>query len=400
MTPAPATLPPKLVSLRNRVAWASAALGLVMCLLFGFAVVAVAEDYEYILAKEILRGQAEDYSLRLANGLPVNLPRTQRLSGYLARPPAQYAAFPNGVHEDPAHDGVHVGVFDTQAGRMYFVIDLGDIEALEQHLNIFLALMSLLGVAVSAWLGWLFAGRALAPVGALADAVDRLSHTPVATQLADSVASDELGRLARAIDDYQSRLVDADVRQLAFFADASHALRTPIAVVQGVAEVLLDEPNRDGATASRLRRLERGVEELADLLEMLLGLARRTPVEYERVELDALVREAFARWPQGTEAATPRIDVAGTADVARRESVLLLRMLGRKQFGTSSSFRVHGNADCLELFDPVLANSDAAGPDRADTGSVSALILRAAERAGWRLRHEPGRVLLEASPPV
>ncbi|UHQ19556.1 HAMP domain-containing protein [Lysobacter sp. KIS68-7] len=382
------------VSLRKRVAWASAALGLVMCVLFGLGVVAVAEDYEHILAKEILRGQAEDYGLRIANGLPAHLPRTQRLSGYLLRPPPQYAGFAPGVHEDPDHEGIHVGVFDTRAGRLYFVIDLGDIEATEQHLNIFLILMTLLGVAVGGWLGWLFAGRALAPVGALADEVDRLPQTPVKTDLEGRVSSDELGRLARAIDDYQARLVDADARQLAFFADASHALRTPIAVVQGVAEVMLDEPTTDAASTSRLQRLERGVEELADLLELLLALARRTPVEHEVVELDGLVREAFARWLQDPQAG-PVLDVSGTAYVARRESVLLLRMLARKQFAASKGLRVQGSAGRLELSEPGLAPPPATTAQRADSGAIPALMSRAAERAGWRLRWVPGRVSME-----
>jgi signal transduction histidine kinase len=388
-----------LISLRKRVAWASAALGLVLCLLFGLAVTVIADDYEYILAREILRGQAEDYSLRLANGLPVHLPRTQRLSGYVARPPAAYAAFPLGVHEDPAHEDVHVGVFDTRAGRLWFVIDLGDIEALEQHLNIFLVVVMLLGVSLSGWLGWVFAGRALAPVGELANAVDRLSHTPVATQLAATVPSDELGRLARAIDDYQARLVDADIRQLAFFADASHALRTPIAVVQGVAEVMLDEPEVDAASTARLQRLERGVEELADLLELMLALARRTPVERERVELDGVVREAFSRWAEEPQPgqASPQLDVGGSAVVARRETVLLLRMLGRRQFAMSRAFRVQGNADCLEIVDASIATASSRGQERADAGAISSLVQRAAERAGWRLRYETGRVLLDVA---
>jgi hypothetical protein len=77
--------------LRRRVTLACAALGFVMSLLFAIAVVAITEDYEHVLASEILRGQAEDYSLRIANGLPVELPRTQRLSGYLAKPPPRYA---------------------------------------------------------------------------------------------------------------------------------------------------------------------------------------------------------------------------------------------------------------------------------------------------------------------
>jgi signal transduction histidine kinase len=100
--------------------------------------------------------------------------------------------------------------------------------------------MMIVGVLLAGWLGWIFAGRALAPVGSLSHAVDALPVAPRPTQLHTMVGDDELGHLARAIDAYQARLVEADTRQLAFFADASHALRTPIAVVQGVAEVLLD----------------------------------------------------------------------------------------------------------------------------------------------------------------
>src|SRR5690606_31519210 len=143
--------------------------GFVLSLVFAIAVVAVTEDYEHVLAAEILRGQAEDYSLRLGNGLPAELPRTHRLSGYLDGDiPAEYAAYPPGVTEDPADDGVHVGVFDPSAGHMAFVIDLRDIEELEQHLNLFLAAMVVLGTALAGWLGWLLAGTALAPVGRLA----------------------------------------------------------------------------------------------------------------------------------------------------------------------------------------------------------------------------------------
>ena len=57
-------------------------LGFLLSTLFAAATLKVTEDYEYVVATELLRGQAEDYGLRLANGLPAQLPRTQRLSGY------------------------------------------------------------------------------------------------------------------------------------------------------------------------------------------------------------------------------------------------------------------------------------------------------------------------------
>ena len=378
-------------SLRRRVTLASALLGFVLCVLFGATVVFVAEDYEHVIAGEILRGQAEDYSLRLSNGLPVALPRTQRLAGYIARPPPRYAALAPGVHEDDGRDGVHVGVFDTAAGRMYFVIDLGDIEKLETHLNLFLAGITLLGTALAGWLGWLFAGRALAPVGQLSAAVDALPDAPTPTHLQTLVGDDELGHLAQAIDAYQARLVDADVRQLAFFADASHALRTPIAVVQGVAEVLLDDGQaRD---VDRLRRLDRGMQEMTELIEMLLGLARRAPVRHEPVALEALVRDALAPWAESQNAARIEMTVVGTVDVPHRETVLLLRALARKYFRDAERLRVTGDADWIEMAGAE-PTADTGNGQRSDAGAMSPLLERAAQHAGWDVRVDRGRVYL------
>ena len=63
--------------LRRRVALALTALGFLLSALFAAATIAVTEDYEHVLASEILRGQAEDYGLRLSNGLPAQLPKLE-----------------------------------------------------------------------------------------------------------------------------------------------------------------------------------------------------------------------------------------------------------------------------------------------------------------------------------
>src|SRR5690606_14205343 len=136
--------------------------------------------------------------------------------------PRDYAGLAPGVHEDARNEGLHVGVFDTAAGRLVFTIDLADIEALERHLHLFIAAMIVLGTLLAGWLGWLLSRVATRPVAALAESVDALPVEPRATRLAKEVGTDELGRLARAIDAYQARLVDADAREQAFFADASH----------------------------------------------------------------------------------------------------------------------------------------------------------------------------------
>jgi signal transduction histidine kinase len=338
-----------------------------------------------VLAAEILRGQAEDYSLRLANGLPAQLPLTHRLSGYRGRDlPVRYAGYPLGVTEDEGSDGIHVGVFDTSAGRLAFVIDLRDIEQLERHLNLFLALTALAGTLLAGWLGWMLAGAALAPLGRLAGEVEALPATPTQTRLRDHVSHDELGRLAGAIDDYQARLLDADRHEQAFLADASHELRTPVAVVQGAAEVLLDDAGDDPARTARLQRLERGVQELADLLETLLGIARRKPLRLEPVDAAALLGEAAASVVAGRSGLVVDVDASGMLLVPRREALLLLRAGLRWLCGGADgtlSLRLRGNA--LDLAFSGVGRADADAPVRSDTGQLSTLTRRLAQRLGW-----------------
>jgi signal transduction histidine kinase len=387
--------------LRQRVALASTALGLVLSVLFSIVVGVITEDYEHVLAAEILSGQAEDYGLRIANGLPAQLPRTHRLSGYLRRDiPSRYAAYPPGISEDPAENGVHVGVFDTSAGRMAFVIDLRDIEELEGHLNMMLAAIVVLGTALAGWLGWWFAGRALAPVGRLATAVDALPTTPERTALRAATSGDELGRLAGAIDAYQARLVDADAREQAFFADASHELRTPVAVVRGAIEVLMDEP-QPPAQEARLRRVERGMGELSDLLEAMLDVARRRRPQLEEVDAAKFLREAGAAALALSPGIALDVHAAGSLRLAPREARLLLRGVLRHVLphGAPGTLSLRLDGDVLALRFEAADAEPVAMPvesmpaaTRSDNGSVPALLDRLAQRSGWRIEFPGPRV--------
>jgi signal transduction histidine kinase len=301
------------------------------------------------------------------------------------------------VHEDPDSDGIHVGVFDTSAGRLVFVIDLSDIEQIERHLNLFLAAMVLLGTAIAGWLGWMFAGAALAPVARLASAVDALPAQPAPTSLEANVSHDELGRLARAIDAYQQRLVEADAGEQAFFADASHELRTPLAVVQGAAEVLLDDPDADRTQAARLQRLERGVQELGDLLETMLNLARRTPLRVETVDAAAFLREVAGSLATADRPCAIAIDAQGTLQLPRREAQLLLRGLLRRLavLGTQGNLTLHQRDQRIDIRMEIDDAETTRSTQRSDTGRAAVLVDRLAQRLGWRIEDTARGVTLQ-----
>lgn len=389
--------------LRRRVALAFTLLGFLLSLVFSLAAVVVTEQYEHVLAAEILQGQADDYSLRLSNQLTVDLPKTHRLSGYLASAagtPPEFRTLPLGIHEDIGHDGSHVGVFDTSAGRLVFVIDLSDIEDLEVLLNLFLACMVVLGTALAGALGWWFAGFALRPVQRLVDEVDALPVQPRRSTLTAHTSHDELGRLASSIDAYQARLVDADSREQAFFADASHELRTPLSVVQGVTEVMLDALDDDGrsdpAHVARLRRLERGVRDMSSLTEALLGVARRSELQAETLDARRFLEDAaHIALPDiastGNQAGVA-IEATGTLHLPRREALLLVSGLLRKVAQQTPDAVIHVTLSDNELLIDkqvdATSDSDTITAARSDIGRGSALLDRLAQRLGWQVDFE------------
>ncbi|WP_222564444.1 sensor histidine kinase [Novilysobacter antarcticus] len=279
--------------LRTRVTLLYTVMGAVLSIAFALGVVFIAEEYERVLVESILTSQAHDYAERLQREPGIDLPRSARVSGYQLLPdnrgevPDVYLSQPPGIGEvrNAEGDEVFLGVFDTSAGRLFFVMDVHDIEALERYLALVLAVVVLAGTALSAWLGWLLSGRVVRPVQQLAQAVTSLPIQPERTALADKLPADELGQLASAIDDYQARLASAAEAEQTFLGDASHELRTPISVVRGATELLLEDSADIPALQPRLQRLDRGIRELSELIDALMRLARRRVDSAEPVEL-------------------------------------------------------------------------------------------------------------------
>lgn len=387
------------LTLRQRVALAYGLIGLALSLCFALAATFVAEDYEHILIDAMLEGQAREYLAALAKDPDGRLPRSPGFSAYREREaPQALRGLGAGVHEITLddRDGLHAASFGDGDRRLVLLVDVNEIEALEAYLVRLMILVVLVGAAVSAWLGWILSGRTVEPVLRLADAVDALSVTPVPTRLADDFGHDETGRLAGAIDRYQARLSDAGESERAFFADASHELRTPIAVIQGAVEVMRDDTEASNAQRARLARMERGLAELGGLLEALLLSARGLPQQRGRIRLADDCRRALQRLDIPGLDASRRIRLEGEGPqelmAPQRWVDGILSVLFQRLLASSGQTEWLGvlDADGL-LLQPAQATAATAGDTvRSDLGLGLVFVERLCGALGWQLEQRTG----------
>ncbi len=124
-------------------------------------------------------------------------------------------------------------------------------------------------------LGWWSASRVMSPVSDLVSRIRRRSGGNVDPEpLAPHFADDEVGELARAMDDYSSRINEVAKRDREFNADVSHELRTPLAVIRSTVELMLDTPDLSPKMLERIQRIHRAQETGTAITETLLALSR------------------------------------------------------------------------------------------------------------------------------
>ncbi|WP_407835258.1 sensor histidine kinase [Streptomyces sp. DSM 116496] len=140
-------------------------------------------------------------------------------------------------------------------------------------------------------LGWWLAGRALYPVASMTDTVRRISEQNLHQRLALTGPDDELHRLADTFDTMLDRLERSFESQRRFVANASHELKTPLAVQRTTLQVGLADPLPDGLSEVRedLLGANREAEQLINAL-LLLARSDRGLEKTEPVDLVAATR--------------------------------------------------------------------------------------------------------------
>jgi two-component system sensor histidine kinase MprB len=189
----------------------------------------------------------------------------------------------------------------TQSGQsiaMQLVTPLHGVDRTLGDLATVLILVSIGGIVMALFLGYLVARTSLRPVRRLTAAAAHVAATQDLNAQIEVTGDDELSRLAASFNAMLAALSDSRHQQAQLVADAGHELRTPLTSLRTNIEVLIkmrDLPETD--RQALLGDVTAQLEELTTLVGDLVELAREDEQkpEPQDVRLDVVVERALER---------------------------------------------------------------------------------------------------------
>ena len=260
----------------------------------------IVEDF---LITEALQNEASHYWSLYEQDPNHPLPNTANMRGYLVNPdvspestprsngtvPEQLLRHPAGFLGRVSMNEESPTLFVSQQSddlgpRLYLVFFSEDVSQLAFYFGILPLSLALLLVYGFSFLTYRLSHRAISPIVKLADYLQDFrfgSYNQPAVDLGDlrALANLEVDVMIDSIDSFAERLDTFIERERIFTRDASHELRTPIAVFKGSLDLLQRKSDRSEDDVKAFARMRRTVDDMEGLIETLLLLARGEEVE-------------------------------------------------------------------------------------------------------------------------
>ncbi|PGH51695.1 two-component sensor histidine kinase [Streptomyces sp. Ru87] len=165
--------------------------------------------------------------------------------------------------------------------------------------DVFQVLLAISGVALvlSTGIGWVVAGRILAPVRLVRQTAAQLTEQDL-TQRIPVHGRDDVAALATTFNAMLDRLERAFSAQRQFVDDAGHELRTPITIVRGHLELMETSAETAAEREETVRLVTDELDRMSRIVEDLLLLAKAERPDFvtpEPVQLAELTADVFVK---------------------------------------------------------------------------------------------------------
>lgn len=180
----------------------------------------------------------------------------------------------NGIYRECIHTGQH-------GYKIIIGITTATIDAQLSQLRTYLIATGIGVILIGHTIGWLLVGRSLRPIQSITKTAQNIASGDLQQRINISHTESELGQMAQVLNSTFNKLENAFEQQIRFTADASHELRTPIAVILSKCQFALLRERSLEKYQQALTTCEASAQHIRQLVDSLLELARVDSGEFQ-----------------------------------------------------------------------------------------------------------------------
>jgi signal transduction histidine kinase len=317
--------------LTQRIIFSFVVLTAVVSGLFSFGIMAAIDIVEEDLVTAELNRKFPDILGDYQQGQRPNLDLgTQFYSGTEDLPYYLRDLEPGFYEVEDKETAFHVMIKKEQERPFYLVQEQTTVRRHENLLELTVIAGFFLSIAASLILGIMMVRRIIAPVQRLTHQVHNREQLLLdAPPLSIEYTNDEVGRLAQAFDRTLGMLQESLLRESLFTSDVSHELRTPLMVIKSSCDLLIAKDQLDSYSRQRIDTISKAANEIQELVDAFLTLARGKDTEQENASLSKIIKRNLSVWQKQAEAKgitfTVRDETESNGEQAKLFPVPMLR---------------------------------------------------------------------------
>ena len=405
--------------LHRRITFGFLLFGAVLTLIFGVGLIIALKAFETSVLDDILYAELMEFQRQNKNTARVPGTSPSRATIVIFTAPLDAAhSLPEYIRDLP--QGSHDVTYEDREYRLLvkhsddtrYIVQFDDTSILQRERDfIHLVWLSSIVILLIAFItGYGMSHRIIHPIRQLASQVTAFKNQPDESLDLSEFSDDEIGVLARKLQHYHEQLKHLLIREKEFASNVSHELRTPVTSISMAAEVLATNKNLSPIESARIKRIQRAVGEISELIETFLILAQidNESAKYNFVcNMGPIVRKVVEQqsvW-LGDKPVTVRIKENEKLEVSGHPGILsvLVANLVRNAFRYTEQGSITVTLTSKQLtvsdtgvgIDPPLqaqifkrhvkANTD----DTNNIGGLGlAIVQRICERYGWKVSFE------------
>ncbi|PSJ16705.1 sensor histidine kinase [Nitrosomonas supralitoralis] len=272
----------KINRIGRRIVFAFLIFGVTLVFVFGVILVIALQSFEANMLDDILYTELQEYQMQIKNAKTLGFPNSRMTIHTYITPfdeiddmPVHVRDLTQGFHNVTYNDR-YFRVLVEHIGETRFTVQF-DETSIRQHGRDFVYMVwlcSIIILIIALVIGWKVSLRVINPIKQLVKQVSAFKHQPGESLDLSVFSDDEIGILAEKFQHHHEQLQQLLIREKEFASNVSHELRTPVTSISLAAELMSAKPNLSALEFGRIRRIQRAVDEISELIETFLMLAQ------------------------------------------------------------------------------------------------------------------------------